>query len=208
MNTNTPLPDEGPPSGRQPVKVLLIDNYDSFTYNIVQYLEEMGALLQVFQNDRISLAEIRGLDFDAIVLSPGAGNPQGAGICLEVIREFHAGVKMLGICLGHQCIAQFFGAQVVRAKEPMHGKVSQIFFDGRDPLFAGIPQGFPATRYHSLVVDPATMTGELLGIAQTGDGIIMGIKHRRYPVYGVQFHPEAILTGYGKQLLRNFVYQI
>lgn len=187
-------------------QVLLIDNYDSFTYNIVQYLEEMGAAVQVFENDRISLETMRTLDFDAILLSPGAGNPQGAGICLEVIGEFHRDKKILGICLGHQCIARFFGAQVVRAKEPMHGKVSALFFDAAEPLFARIPQGFPATRYHSLVVDPATVPEDILQIAHTQDGVIMALKHRRYPVYGVQFHPEAILTGYGKQVLHNFMY--
>jgi anthranilate synthase/aminodeoxychorismate synthase-like glutamine amidotransferase len=197
-----------PPSKKVLLKVLLIDNYDSFTYNIAQYLEEMGVMLQVFENDRISIEAIHKLDFDAIVISPGAGNPEGAGISLDVIREFYTGAKILGICLGHQCIAQFFGARVVRAEEPVHGKVSPIFFDGDDPLFAKIPQGFPATRYHSLVVDPATMTGELIRIAQTRDGVIMALKHRHYPVYGVQFHPEAILTGYGKQMLSNFIYRI
>ncbi|MDR3115972.1 MAG: aminodeoxychorismate/anthranilate synthase component II [Treponema sp.] len=187
-------------------KVLLIDNYDSFTYNIVQYLEEMGVLLQVFENDRISLETVRTLDFDAVVLSPGAGNPEGAGICLEVIGELYRRKKILGICLGHQCIAHFFGAQVVRAKEPVHGKVSALFFDAPEPLFAQIPQGFPATRYHSLVVDPATLPEHLLQIAYTQDGVLMALKHRRYPVYGVQFHPESILSGYGKQILHNFMY--
>ncbi|MDR1956010.1 MAG: aminodeoxychorismate/anthranilate synthase component II [Treponema sp.] len=189
-------------------KVVLIDNYDSFTYNIVQYLEEMGLLLQVFENDRITLEALRTMDFDSIVLSPGAGNPAGAGVCLEVLGEFHLCKKILGICLGHQCIAHFFGAQVVQAKEPMHGKVSALFFDAHEPLFEQIPQGFPATRYHSLVVDPATVPEELVPIAHTQDGVIMALKHRRYKVYGVQFHPEAILTGYGKQLLYNFMYRI
>jgi anthranilate synthase/aminodeoxychorismate synthase-like glutamine amidotransferase len=204
MSGNTLSRKPVPPSKR----VLLIDNYDSFTYNIVQYLEEMGVLLQVFENDRVSIETIKTLDFDAIIISPGAGNPQGAGISLEVIREFHTRVKILGICLGHQCIAQFFGAHIVRAKEPVHGKVSPIFFDGNDPLFAQIPQGFLATRYHSLVVDPVSITGGLISIARTEDGVIMAIKHQLYPVYGAQFHPEAILTGYGKQMLRNFIYRI
>ncbi|MDR2633608.1 MAG: aminodeoxychorismate/anthranilate synthase component II [Treponema sp.] len=187
-------------------QVVLIDNYDSFTYNIVQYLEEMGVSVQVFENDRVSLEALQVLDFEALVLSPGAGNPEGAGICLAVIGAFYRHKKILGICLGHQCIARFFGAQVVRAKEPMHGKVSPLFFEAGEGLFAGIPQGFPATRYHSLVVDPASLPEDLLQIARTQEGVIMALKHRRYPVYGVQFHPEAILTGYGKQLLHNFMY--
>jgi anthranilate synthase/aminodeoxychorismate synthase-like glutamine amidotransferase len=184
---------------------ILIDNYDSFTYNIVQYLEEMGVELQVFENDRITVEALGNLEFENLLLSPGAGNPDGAGICLEAIREFYSRKKLLGICLGHQCIAQFFGAQVVKAQEPMHGKVSGIFFEAGEPLFAGIPQGFPATRYHSLVVDPETITGDLQSIAHTKEGVNMGIKHRRRPIYGVQFHPEAILTGYGKKLLHNFI---
>ncbi|GHV74937.1 aminodeoxychorismate/anthranilate synthase component II [Spirochaetia bacterium] len=185
--------------------MILIDNYDSFTYNIVQYFEEMGIAPRVFENDRVTIDELRAMDFSHIVLSPGAGNPDGAGICLELIGEFYTEKKILGICLGHQCIAQFFGAEVVKAAEPMHGKVSEIFFDEGEPLFAGIPQGFPATRYHSLTVEPNTIRGDLLPIARTKDGVNMALKHRNCRVYGVQFHPEAILTGYGRRLLGNFI---
>jgi anthranilate synthase/aminodeoxychorismate synthase-like glutamine amidotransferase len=186
-------------------KAVLIDNYDSFTYNIAQYLEELGAGPQVFENDRITAAELGAMDFAYLLLSPGPGNPDGAGICLEAIRAFHRTKKILGICLGHQCVAQCFGARVVKAREPMHGKVSAVFFDPQEPLFRGIPQGFSATRYHSLAVDPQSIQGELRSIAHTPEGVNMGIKHCRYPVYGVQFHPEAILTGYGRELLDNFL---
>jgi anthranilate synthase/aminodeoxychorismate synthase-like glutamine amidotransferase len=185
---------------------VLLDNYDSFTYNIVQYLEEMGEELTVFENDRITVAELRRRNFANLLISPGPGNPEGAGICLEAVGAFYATRKILGICLGHQCIARFFGAQVVKARDPVHGKVSEIFFEHGEPLFAGIPQGFSATRYHSLVVDPRTIGGDLRAVAHTGDGVNMALRHRAYPVYGVQFHPEAILTEHGKTLLRNFFY--
>ena len=183
---------------------VLLDNYDSFTYNIVQYLQEMGEDILVFENDRITIDELRGGDFQNLLISPGPGNPEGAGICLDAIRAFHRRKKILGICLGHQCIARFFGAKVVKAAEPMHGKVSEILFEPGEPLFNGIPQGFLATRYHSLLVDPLTIGGALRSIAHTKDGVNMALKHRAYPVYGVQFHPEAILTEGVKQLLRNF----
>ncbi|MDR2518398.1 MAG: aminodeoxychorismate/anthranilate synthase component II [Spirochaetaceae bacterium] len=185
---------------------VLLDNYDSFTYNIVQYLEEMGETPAVFENDRITVGELQRLNFANLIISPGPGNPARAGICLEAVQAFYAAKKILGVCLGHQCIAQFFGAEVVRAREPVHGKASGIFFEEGEPLFNRIPQGFLAARYHSLTVDPLTIGGDIRAIARTKDGVNMALKHRAYPVYGVQFHPEAILTEHGKQLLRNFLF--
>jgi anthranilate synthase/aminodeoxychorismate synthase-like glutamine amidotransferase len=185
--------------------MILIDNYDSFTYNLVQYLRELGVEPKIFENDRITPAQLEKMDFERIIFSPGAGNPDGAGVCLEVIEKFHTTKKFLGVCLGHQCIAQFFGAQVVKAKEPVHGKTSRIFFDEGETLFASIPQGFDAARYHSLTVAPETITGDLIPIARTQDGINMALKHKKYPVFGIQFHPEAILTQHGHAILGNFL---
>lgn len=185
--------------------MILIDNYDSFTYNLVQYFRELGVDLQVFKNDEITVAELREMKFDSIVISPGPGTPDSAGISLEVIKEFAPHKKILGVCLGHQCIAQAFGGHIIKAQEPMHGKVSQIFFDEGEGLFAGLPQGFEATRYHSLVVEPESLLQEIIPTARTHDGVIMALKHAKYDVFGVQFHPEAILTEYGKKLLQNFI---
>lgn len=184
--------------------MILIDNYDSFTYNVVQYLRELGVDLQVYKNDQITIDELKKMDFGSIVISPGPGNPNKAGISMDVIREFAPHKKILGICLGHQCIAQVFGCQIVKAKEPMHGKVSEIRFK-EDKLFEDIPQGFKATRYHSLVVDSDSISEQIEPIAWTKDNVIMALKHKEYCVYGVQFHPEAILSEYGKKLLQNFI---
>ena len=184
--------------------MILIDNYDSFTYNIVQYLRELGVDLQVFKNDEITIEELRKMSFSSIVISPGPGNPDDAGISMEAIKEFASCKKILGICLGHQCIAQAFGCNIIKAKEPVHGKVSEIFFQ-EDNLFKEIPQGFKATRYHSLVVDNASISSQIEPIAYTKDNVIMALKHKKYCVYGVQFHPEAILSQYGKKLLQNFL---
>lgn len=184
--------------------MILIDNYDSFTYNVVQYLKELGVDLQVFKNDEITIEELRKMSFSSIVISPGPGNPDDAGISMAVIKEFAACKKILGICLGHQCIAQAFGCNIVKAKEPVHGKVSEIFFQ-EDNLFKEIPQGFKATRYHSLVVDNDSISSQIESIAYTKDNVIMAVKHKKYCVYGVQFHPEAILSQYGKKLLQNFL---
>lgn len=184
--------------------MILIDNYDSFTYNIVQYLRELGVSPLIINNDELSLGEIKSLNFKSIVISPGPSNPDNAGISLKIIEEFYKTKKILGVCLGHQCIAQTFGCKIVKAVEPMHGKVSEIFFKKREPLFKGIKQGFLATRYHSLTVEPSSLKEPLEVIAKTQDEVIMGLKHKNYPVYGVQFHPEAILTEYGKTLLENF----
>lgn len=184
--------------------MILIDNYDSFTYNVVQYLKELGINPIVFKNDEITVDELKKIDFSSIVISPGPKNPDKAGISLKVIKEFYTTKKILGVCLGHQCIAQYFGAKVVKAKEPVHGKVSKIYFS-TDPLFEGLEQGFEATRYHSLIVDEATLPDCIEPIAHAQDKVLMALKHKDYPLYGVQFHPEAILTQGGKQLLRNFI---
>jgi anthranilate synthase component 2 len=181
--------------------MILIDNYDSFTYNIVQYLRELGVEPRIFYNDKVTVEQLRALDFEEIIISPGAGNPDNAGVSLDVIKEFYQTKKILGICLGHQCIAQFFGAKVVKT-EPLHGKTSRIYFDEHCGLFQGIPQEFEACRYHSLAVE--NIGKELIAAAWTKDGTNMALTHTKYPVYGVQFHPEAILTQYGKKLLKNF----
>ena len=185
--------------------LLVIDNYDSFTYNLVQYLGELGAKVEVFRNDRITLDKIRQLDPDGIVISPGPGRPDDAGILLEVIRELAAEIPILGVCLGHQSIGQVFGGQVVGAPELMHGKTSPIYHE-ETGVFEGLSDPFEATRYHSLIVDKASLPDCLEITAWTEDGIIMGLRHRDYPhLQGVQFHPESILTDSGKSLLNNFI---
>jgi anthranilate synthase/aminodeoxychorismate synthase-like glutamine amidotransferase len=184
--------------------VLVIDNYDSFTYNLVQYLGELGAHMEVRRNDQISLEEIERLSPERIVISPGPKTPSEAGICLDLIRSFAGRVPILGVCLGHQAIGQAFGGKVVRAPEIMHGKTSRIHHDGRT-IFAGLPNPFLATRYHSLMVDRDGLPDCLEVSATSPDGLIMGLRHRAAPVEGVQFHPESILTDSGKQLLANFL---
>ena len=184
--------------------VLMIDNYDSFTYNLVQYLAEIGAEVQVYRNDAITLDEIARLNPSHIVLSPGPCTPNEAGICLDLIARFAGQIPLLGVCLGHQAIAQAFGGRVVRAARLMHGKTSPIYHDGQT-IFRGIPSPFTATRYHSLIVAPENLPSALTVSAWTVEGEIMGIRHREWPVEGVQFHPESILTEYGKELLRNFL---
>lgn len=193
--------------------MILIDNYDSFTYNIVQYLKELGVEPKVFKNDEITIPQLKKMDFESIIISPGPKNPNEAGICLEVIKEFYKTKKILGICLGYQCIAQFFGCKIVKSKKPVHGKVSKIYFK-KNLLFKGLKQGFEATRYHSLEVDINSLTEEIMPIAWTvlpsqlsplTSHSLMALKHKDYPIYGVQFHPEAILTKNGKKLLSNFL---
>jgi anthranilate synthase/aminodeoxychorismate synthase-like glutamine amidotransferase len=184
--------------------ILVIDNYDSFTYNLVQYLGELGAEIQVARNDAITLEEIERLAPSGIVISPGPGNPDSAGISLEVIERFHSTLPILGVCLGHQAIGQAFGGKVARAQKPMHGKTSTIRHDGRG-VFRGLEPDFQATRYHSLAVLDDSLPEALEVSARAEDGEIMGLRHRRFPVDGVQFHPESILTGQGKVLLRNFL---
>ena len=182
--------------------IIVIDNYDSFTYNLVQYLGELGEDLRVFRNNRISLPEIESSRPTHIVISPGPGVPSEAGVSEKVIEYFHKTIPILGVCLGHQGIGEVFGGKVVRAPSLMHGKTSAILHDGKT-IFGGLPQRFPATRYHSLVVTDIPPCLEVS--AQTSDGIVMGLRHREYPVEGIQFHPESILTVVGKQLLANFV---
>jgi anthranilate synthase/aminodeoxychorismate synthase-like glutamine amidotransferase len=184
--------------------ILVLDNYDSFTYNLVQYLGELGATMRVARNDVITVDDVEGLAPEGIVISPGPGNPDGAGISLELIRRFHTRVPILGVCLGHQAIGQAFGGTVARARKQMHGKTSTITHDGRG-VFRGLPAGFEATRYHSLVVLEADLPAALEISARAEDGEIMGLRHRQYPVEGVQFHPESILTSQGKALLGNFL---
>jgi anthranilate synthase/aminodeoxychorismate synthase-like glutamine amidotransferase len=183
--------------------VLLLDNYDSFTFNLAQYLGELGAPPLVKRNDEISLDEIDAMKPSHIVISPGPGRPEDAGISVSLIQRFGASTPVLGVCLGHQGIGMAFGGQVVRAPQLMHGKVSSIQHDGRG-VFRGVSQPFTAGRYHSLVV--AEPLPDVLEIsARTDDGTIMGVRHRAFPVHGVQFHPESVLTGEGRQILRNFL---
>ena len=184
--------------------ILMIDNYDSFTFNIVQYLGQMGEDVQVYRNDKITLDGIRQLKPQAIILSPGPCSPREAGITVDVIREFHASIPLMGICLGHQAIGFAFGGEVVRAGRIMHGKVSPVRHDGKT-IFAGLPNPFTAGRYHSLVVRPETLPACLEVSARTDEGEIMGLRHKEYPVEGIQFHPESVLTPQGKRILRNFL---
>ena len=187
--------------------MLVIDNYDSFVYNLVQYLGELGADPVVHRNDELPLDEILALDPDAVLVSPGPGTPDDAGVSNEVIRAFAGKVPVLGVCLGHQCIGQLYGGQVVRAPQVMHGKTSLIHHADTG-VFAGLPQPLEATRYHSLVVDRASVPDVLEITAETDDGIVMGLRHRELGVEGVQFHPESILTAGGHDLLRNFLAQV
>jgi anthranilate synthase/aminodeoxychorismate synthase-like glutamine amidotransferase len=187
--------------------IFLIDNYDSFTFNLFQHLSELGADVLVRRNDRFSLDEIQQLDPEAIVISPGPGRPAESGLTPKVIERFAGRHPILGVCLGHQAIGEGFGGRIVRAPSIFHGKVSEIHHDGRG-VFAGLPNPFPATRYHSLVVDPSSVPASLEVTARTNDGVIMGLRHRELPVEGVQFHPESALTPDGKSLLRNFLLQI
>jgi anthranilate synthase/aminodeoxychorismate synthase-like glutamine amidotransferase len=186
--------------------VLVIDNYDSFTYNLVQYLGELGEHTIVRRNDEITLSEVAQLQPVAAVLSPGPKTPREAGICNDLLNELGPTLPTLGVCLGHQCLGSAYGAQVVRAQRVMHGKVSRVFHEDQS-IFRGIPRPFLATRYHSLVVDRASLPDDLEVTAWTEDGTVMGLRHRRYPLAGVQFHPEAILTEHGHQLLGNFLTQ-
>lgn len=186
--------------------ILLIDNYDSFTYNLYQYLAELGAKVAVFRNDAISVARAEALAPSHIVISPGPCTPREAGVSNALIAALGPRIPLLGVCLGHQCIGEVFGGRVVRAPEPVHGKTSLIYHRGAGAL-AGLPQPFEAARYHSLIVERATLPPTLEVIAETADGLIMGLRHRVYPITGVQFHPESILTRAGKGFLRNFLEQ-
>jgi anthranilate synthase component II len=184
--------------------VFVLDNYDSFTYNLVQYMGELGAEMTVRRNDELTPAEVESLEPDRILLSPGPCTPQEAGISVPLIRHFAGKLPILGVCLGHQAIGQAFGGQVVRAPEPVHGKIWEMHHRGSD-VFAGLPNPFRATRYHSLVVDRDSLPAELEVTAWTDDGLVMGLAHRTKPVWGVQFHPESIASQHGHDLLRNFL---
>jgi anthranilate synthase component 2 len=184
--------------------LLLIDNYDSFTYNLFHYLGELGEEVVVVRNDQISAAQALSMRPSSVVLSPGPCDPDKAGICLELIAASEGKVPILGVCLGHQAIGQAYGGKVVRAPKPMHGKLSRIHHTG-ESVFRGLEDGFWATRYHSLVVDRATLPPTLQITAETDDGLIMGLQHRSFPVHGVQFHPESIASQHGHALLQNFL---
>ncbi|MDR1146538.1 MAG: aminodeoxychorismate/anthranilate synthase component II [Verrucomicrobiales bacterium] len=184
--------------------LLVIDNYDSFTYNLVQYFGELGADLLVKRNDQITVSDIRRLKPSHIVISPGPGSPLDAGVCNAVILEFGQTTPLLGVCLGHQCIGHVFGAEVTRAGRLMHGKTSPVNHDGTG-VFAGLPSPLEATRYHSLIVQNGTVPDTLIVNARTAEDEIMGLRHREFPIHGVQFHPESILTRDGKNLLGNFL---
>ncbi|HEY1962087.1 MAG TPA: aminodeoxychorismate/anthranilate synthase component II [Rhizomicrobium sp.] len=184
--------------------LLLIDNYDSFTFNLFHYLGELGAEVLVRRNDEITVDEAMGMEPRGIVLSPGPCTPNEAGICLELIRKADGRVPILGVCLGHQAIGQVYGGRIVRAPEPMHGKLSRIRHTGKG-VFRGLNNDFEATRYHSLTIAPESMPASLEASAQTDDGVIMGAMHRQYPVHGVQFHPESIASENGHALLQNFL---
>ena len=185
-------------------RVLVIDNYDSFVYNLVQYLAELGVEPMVYRNDAISLSEASALAPDAVLISPGPGRPQDAGVSNELIIGLGPTVPVLGVCLGHQCIAEVFGGEIVRAPEIMHGKTSMIHHEERG-VMSGLDNPFEATRYHSLVVAPGSFPTELEVTARTADGVIMGLRHRQLPIEGVQFHPESVLTAGGHQLLANWL---
>lgn len=185
--------------------ILVIDNYDSFTYNLVQYLGELGAALEVRRNDEVSLEEIEDrIKPERILISPGPGTPDEAGISLAVLKKFGGKMPILGVCLGHQAIGQIFGGEVVRAPEPVHGKAAEVSHDGKT-IFAGLPDNFPAGRYHSLIVRRENLPECLEISAVSADGLIMGLRHRSLKIEGVQFHPESILTDGGRRLLRNFL---
>lgn len=184
--------------------ILVIDNYDSFTYNLVQYLGELGADIQVYRNDAVTVEEIRRLKPERIVISPGPGVPKDAGVTIEVIREFAGKIPVLGVCLGNQAIGEAFGGRVVRAPTLMHGKTCEICHDSAT-IFRGLPYRFKATRYHSLIVEKSDLPEVLEVSATTPDGLIMGLRHREFPVEGVQFHPESVMTEHGKKLIGNFL---
>jgi anthranilate synthase component 2 len=185
--------------------ILVIDNYDSFTYNLVQYLGELGADIRVRRNDQVTVGEVEAMAPEQILISPGPGRPEHAGVSVDVIRHFGPSIPLLGVCLGHQAIGVVYGGTVCRAQTPMHGKTSTVVHDGRG-LFKGIVEPFQAGRYHSLVIAGDNVPGELEVAARTKeDGTIMSVRHRTYPVHGVQFHPESVLTDEGRKILRNFL---
>lgn len=186
------------------MKIAVIDNYDSFTYNLVQYLQELGIDTLCYRNDKITVPELKKKRIKRIVISPGPGRPKDAGISCSVIEEFYKKIPILGVCLGHQCIGSLFGAKIIKAPEIMHGKISQVYHNKKD-IFKGIKNPFEATRYHSLIIDKKTLPSNLEVTAWTKDKVIMGVREKKYPLFGVQFHPESIMTHEGKKLLKNFL---
>ncbi|MEJ5240676.1 MAG: aminodeoxychorismate/anthranilate synthase component II [Anaerolineales bacterium] len=184
--------------------ILLIDNYDSFVYNLARYLRELGAEVQVVRNDALTVEQIRSLRPERIVLSPGPQTPREAGVCVDVVRELGAEIPILGVCLGHQCIGAAFGGEIVRARRPMHGKASLVWHDGSG-ILRGLPNPLTVGRYHSLVIEPSTLPSELRVTAFSAEEEIMAVEHVHWPVFGVQFHPESVLTEHGYDLLRNFL---
>jgi anthranilate synthase component 2 len=184
--------------------IVLIDNYDSFTYNLVHFLGELGGECRVFRNDKIAVAEVLGMRPRGIVLSPGPCTPNEAGICLELIEKAGPTIPLLGVCLGHQAIGQAYGGRVIRARVPMHGKLSEITHTGKG-VFKGLPRKFEVTRYHSLIVERKGLPADLAVTARTADGLVMGLQHKTHPVHGVQFHPESIASEHGHALLANFL---
>jgi len=185
-------------------KIIMIDNYDSFTYNLVQYLGELGAEIDIFRNDKITIEEIEKIKPEKIVISPGPGKPQNAGISVNLVKAFAGKIPILGVCLGHQSIGYAFGAEIIHAKKLMHGKTSMIRHDGKT-IFKNLPDPFEATRYHSLVIKKDTLSDDFQITAKSEDEEIMGIRHKKYALEGIQFHPESIMTAAGKELLKNFL---
>lgn len=185
--------------------MVIIDNYDSFTYNLVEYFKILNITPIVIKNDKITISELKKINFKYLVISPGWGSPKDSGISMNAIKEFYTTKKILGVCLGHQCICKFFGADIIQAKVPMHGKLSEININQDELIFKDIPNKFKVTRYHSLIADNKTIPDCLKIIAKTNSGEIMAIRHKKFPVYGLQFHPEAILTEFGIKILENFI---
>ena len=185
--------------------ILIIDNYDSFTYNIAQYVGEISDDIHIFKNDNIGVSEIEDLNCSHIIISPGPGQPSDTGICNNLIKEFYKKIPILGVCMGHQVIGTAFNCNVIKNKRVFHGKVSEIYHNKKSKLFQNIPKQFKATRYHSLIIDKETVPSELMINSWLDDNTVMGIEHIEYPVYGVQFHPESIQTEYGKTLIKNFI---
>jgi anthranilate synthase component 2 len=186
------------------MKILLIDNYDSFTYNLYHYLSSLKCKVEIFRNDKIKISKIKKNKYQKIVISPGPGNPDQAGSCLKIVKHFYKSIPILGVCLGHQVIGQAFGSKIITSNKIMHGKISQIQHSGKG-IFKGIKNSISATRYHSLIVDRKTLNKELVITAETKDGVIMGIMHKKYNIHGVQFHPESIKTLMGLKILKNFI---
>ena len=186
------------------MKILLIDNYDSFTFNLYHYLSSLNTKVEVFRNDEITEKEIVKNKFNKIVISPGPGNPNQSGNCLRIVKKLYKKVPILGVCLGHQIIGQVFGSKIIQAKKLMHGKISKIK-SSKIGILKNLPKSFNATRYHSLIIDKKTLSNDLVITAQTNDGVIMGIMHKKYNIHGVQFHPESIKTTIGIKILRNFL---